>query len=342
VNRAIPHVHPVPGVLQPKPRTVVVGDLNGADDVLQEILRGTRLIDGEGRWIGGDAEFIQLGDVFNRGNGARAAFELLLALGEQAESAGGRVTMLLGNHEVMIALRNEAYCTEGEYLSFASQRERDAWPRRVARAARRLYRQHPQRGPILPLGPRLDAWKVENVPGRAALRRAMRPGARFGRALRRLPAVVQRGDTVFVHGGLVPAWARLGVDGINHALAEAWSHKVEFIKSLPPRSILRADDGPLWDRSLALGAGGPTEIALLRSLRLIDARRMVIGHTATAHMPGGMRGEVLLRFSGRLVCADVGLVAGPAGPCAALVIEGDRGYEWSPEGARTLWDAPPP
>lgn len=92
-------------------RTVVIGDLNGADDALWEILRGTRLIDAQGRWTGGGSELVQVGDLFNRGGGARDALTLLHALKRPAQQAGGRVTVLLGNHEVMTALGNEAYCT---------------------------------------------------------------------------------------------------------------------------------------------------------------------------------------------------------------------------------------
>ena len=73
----------------------------------------------------------------------------------------------------MTVLRNEAYCTEEEYLSFATERERDAWTPRVRRAAHRLFDDHGPRGPITPLGPRLETWKVLHAPGRAAMRQAL-------------------------------------------------------------------------------------------------------------------------------------------------------------------------
>src|SRR5262245_23484081 len=175
-----------------------------------------------GRWVGGRAELVQVGDLFNRGGGARRAFELLLRLRSEAAAAGGRVTILLGNHEVMIALRNEAYCTEDEYLSFATTRERRAWPVRVRRALRRILRDHPPRGPIPPLGPRLDAWKVLHAPGRASMRRALGPRGRLGRAIRALPIAYGVAGVVFVHAGLLPAWARHGVDGLNEAARRQW------------------------------------------------------------------------------------------------------------------------
>lgn len=318
------------------PRTVVIGDLNGADDALIEILRGTGLIDARLRWVGGRAELVQVGDLFNRGGGARAALELLTALKRSAERAGGRVTVLLGNHEVMTALGNEAYCTEEEYLSFASKAELRAWPQRVQRAARRLYRSELERGSVLPFEPRLAAWKVLNAPGRLELRRALRPSAKLGKLIRSLPLVYQREQTVYVHGGLLPRWAALGVGGLNAALRAAWAGPAKRYLRVPKTSLLRHVDGPLWDRSLALG-GASALSELKRSLKLLGARRMVVGHTQTVAVPGGESGRILCRHGGRLVLADVGLGQGEESPRAALVIEGACGFEWSRQGKRLLW-----
>jgi hypothetical protein len=113
-------------------------------------------------WVGGRAELVQLGDLFNRGGGASQATRLLLRLRREARACGGRVTVLLGNHEAMTALRHEGYCTEAEYLAFATAAERRGWPARVARATRRLARQRPW-GVVLPIGPRLELWKVRRT-----------------------------------------------------------------------------------------------------------------------------------------------------------------------------------
>lgn len=318
-------------------RVVVVGDLNGAADALWVLLRGTRLVDAHGSWIGGRAQLVQMGDVFNRGGGARRALEWLFVLKRQARRAGGSVTVLLGNHEVMTALRNEAYCTEEEYLSFATARERAAWPERVRVAARRILRDHPTRGPIAPIGPRLDVWRIANVPGRVAMRRALGPEARLGRALRSLPVAHVAANTVFVHAGLLPAFARRGVDALNHDAREAWT-AARFYRRLPRSSLFRNPAGPLWNRSLVMGS---EDQALARSLELLGVDRMVVGHTATSHVAGGTAGHVGLRYRSRLVCVDVGLREGDPWASAALVIEGGTGWEWTPEGTRQLWRDPP-
>jgi Calcineurin-like phosphoesterase len=317
-------------------RVVVVGDLNGAYEVLVEILRGTGLINRRLSWIGGRDELVQVGDLFNRGGGAVRALRLLLKLQRQARRVGGRVTVLLGNHEVMTALRHEGYCTEDEYLSFATAAERRAWPAQVHRAMLRLLRRSPG-GVVLPIKPRLEAWKIEHVPGRTALRRALGPRGVLGKALRSLPVTYRSGEALFVHAGLLPAWAKLGADGLNERARQDWSAARDKLWRLPKRgSLFRGGDGPLWDRSLVRG-GARARANLKATLALLGAKRMIVGHTQTASLPRGQEGRILVLERGKLVGVDVGLSEEPHAPRAALIIEGSRGLEWTPNETRLLW-----
>mgnify|MGYP001598471619 CR=1 FL=1 len=319
------------------PRIVVIGDLNAAYDALVEILRGTKLVNRNLDWTGGTAELVQLGDIFNRGSGATQALALLLRLQRQARKRGGRVTVLLGNHEAMTALRHEGYCTEGEYLAFATAAERRAWPARVHRAMRRLIRQRPH-GVVLPIEPRLEAWKIEHVPGRTALRRALGPRGKLGRALRALPVAHVSQGSLFVHAGLLPAWAKLGLEGLDQLAQQEWAQGGRGLWTLPKKGLFRSGSGPLWDRSLVRG-GPDARRALTQSLALVGAQRMIVGHTQTASLPGGREGHIHVQARGRLISVDVGLSSGPQSPRTALILEGNAGYEWTPSGTRSLWSA---
>jgi hypothetical protein len=314
---------------------IAIGDLNGAYDVLLDLLRGTGLVNRKLDWCGKRAELVQLGDLFNRGGGAARALRLLLELRRQARRSGGKVTILLGNHEVMSALRHEGYCTEEEYLSFASAAERRAWPARVRRAMMRLIRQRPK-GILLPIEPRLEAWKIEHVPGRMELRRALGPRGTLGRALRALPVAYVSSQTLFVHAGLLPAWARSGVEGLNQQARECWAAARVNLWSLPQKSLFRSSTGPLWDRSLVRG-GAQARRELADTLELLGVQRMVVGHTQTASLPRGRAGRILVTAAGRLIDVDVGLSSEQRTACAALIIDGERGYEWTPEGSHLLW-----
>lgn len=320
-------------------RVIAVGDLNGAYDVLVDILRATGLVNRKLAWVGKQAELVQVGDLFNRGAGAARALRLLLRLQRQAPRTGGKVTVLLGNHEVMTALRHEGYCTEDEYLSFASAAAQRAWPARVQRMMLRLARDRSQ-GTVLPIAPRLAAWKIEHVPGRAELRRALSARGSLGRALRRLPVVYRTGRTLFVHAGLLPAWARLGIGALNQRARADWANARVTLWSLPKHSLFRSSTGPLWDRSLM--RGGRQMLAQLReTLELTESERMVVGHTTTGSLVGGQAGRIAVQAGGRLIGIDVGLCSGNSTPRAALIIDRGRGYQWTPEGTSLLWERAP-
>ncbi|GGI72766.1 metallophosphoesterase [Deinococcus wulumuqiensis] len=93
--------------LRPEPASAsacplwVVGDIHGAHDKLRALLLRAGLTDALGRWTGGAARLVFLGDYFDRGPDGLGVLRLVRSLEAQARAAGGEVTALLGNHEVM-------------------------------------------------------------------------------------------------------------------------------------------------------------------------------------------------------------------------------------------------
>ncbi|WP_221088390.1 metallophosphoesterase [Deinococcus aquaedulcis] len=79
----------------------VVGDIHGAYDKVRALLLRAGLIDFGGQWTGGDAHLVFLGDYVDRGPNGVGVIRLIRGLEGQARSAGGQVSALLGNHEVM-------------------------------------------------------------------------------------------------------------------------------------------------------------------------------------------------------------------------------------------------
>ncbi|KEF35785.1 metallophosphoesterase [Deinococcus sp. RL] len=80
----------------------VVGDVHGVPGKLRALLRGAGLIGEDAGWAGGAAHLVFLGDYLDRGPDGAEVVRLVRALEAQAPRAGGRVTALLGNHEVML------------------------------------------------------------------------------------------------------------------------------------------------------------------------------------------------------------------------------------------------
>lgn len=95
--------------------------------------------------------------------------------------------------------------------------------------------------------------EIESKGGEAAWRNLFSRRGVYGQQLRKMPLVYvdEESKTVFVHGGLTPKWAKLGVEKINRmALQHMQSDKFDT-----PDSIFR-DDGPVWDRSVITEASG--------------------------------------------------------------------------------------
>ena len=220
-------------------RVVAVGDVHGDVGALKDVLRMAGLINAKGRWIGGKAHLVQTGDIPDRGDHSREAYELLMRLEKEALAAGGRVHALLGNHEVMNMLGDLRYVAPAEMASYADQAT-----------------QPDEAG-----APR----------GLAGHRAAYGPEGRYGRWLRTHAAVVRINDTLFVHGGVAP-----GVPVNTLAELNAWVRRDLFSGNEPGGA--RHPQGPLWFRGYALGEEG-AEAALDGVLSRFGARRMVMGHT---------------------------------------------------------------
>ncbi|MCG8607001.1 metallophosphoesterase [bacterium] len=89
----------------------VLGDLHGEFENLKELLIKANLVDFELNWRGGRRHLVALGDIFDRGHDVTKTLWFLYKLERQARIAGGRVHVVLGNHEIM------TFCNDLRYLS---------------------------------------------------------------------------------------------------------------------------------------------------------------------------------------------------------------------------------
>ena len=215
--RLSPALDPAPGAAQ---RIVAVGDVHGELDGFTAILREAGLIDDSGGWVGGAATLVQLGDVLDRGPRPRAVFDLLMRLEAEAAHAGGRVVMLLGNHEAMNLLGITRDVNRDAFAEFVDEGSE----RRQADALTVLERQRRRRAEELGGDPTLsgeaaEQWQAMHPPGFVEYSEALGPNGAYGAWLRRRPTAVILGDTLFIHGGYGPALAGVGIDEINRRTA---------------------------------------------------------------------------------------------------------------------------
>jgi hypothetical protein len=189
----------------PASRIVAIADVHGAGDAFTGILQRAGLIDGQRRWAGGTAVFVQTGDLLDRGADAREVLDLLIALEPQAAKAGGRVQVLLGNHEFMNLLGETRDVAPDLFARFADDKS-ESRREQGFQAASTISRGKP-----------LDkaAWLAAHPPGYLEYREAFKPNAPYGKWLRSKPIVTEIEGTIFMHGGINLDFTTESLDMIN-------------------------------------------------------------------------------------------------------------------------------
>ncbi|GAC17766.1 metallophosphoesterase [Paraglaciecola arctica] len=86
-----------------------LSDFHGQYDLMLELLKNNHIIDSDKHWAFGNGHFVITGDIFDRGTKVTEILWFLYDLERQAELAGGKIHLTLGNHEVMILNGNFKY-----------------------------------------------------------------------------------------------------------------------------------------------------------------------------------------------------------------------------------------
>ena len=145
--------------------------------------------------------------------------------------------------------------------------------------------------------------------GRAA---AFRPTGPYAVMLADRPVVYQVGDTIFVHGGILPKHVRYGLDRMNDEV-RAW-----MLGQRPNApDIVEVSDGLIWTRLYSLDTNEQGCALLGEALALLKVKRMVVGHTP--QLSG-----ITSACDGRVWRIDTGMSHYYGGPLEVLEIRGDQ------------------
>lgn len=79
-----------------------VSDIHGQHDTFIKLLRNNGVINKKNKWTFGNGHFIVAGDMFDKGSQVTEVLWFLYDLEKQAEEKGGKLHVLLGNHDVMV------------------------------------------------------------------------------------------------------------------------------------------------------------------------------------------------------------------------------------------------
>ncbi|MCL6729471.1 metallophosphoesterase [Sphingomonas hankyongi] len=308
-------------------RIVAVGDLHGDYDAWIAIARAAGLIDAQNRWTGGKTTLVQLGDIADRGPDSLKIIHNLQQLQRDAPKKGGRVVVVLGNHEAMNLLGDLRYVTPQEFAAFADNKSVARRERIYMANRQKLEDAAHQVDPNLKPSQVRDQWLAQTPLGWVEHRAAWSPSGDIGRWAAANPAAIKIGSTVFVHGGLSAEYAAIGIDEINRRVAAAMSSA-----DLSPTSVLNDPLGPLWYRGLVTrdpkvdpdGAAAaavkprpPLDQEIASVLTATGAKRIVVGHTPSLQ-------GIIVSNDGRLVRIDTGISRYYGGPLSYLEIVGDR------------------
>jgi hypothetical protein len=277
------------------PRIVAIGDLHGDLAATRSVLRLVGAIDDADRWIGGSLVVVQTGDQLDRGDDERAILDLLARLRDEARAAGGALHVLNGNHEIMNAAGDLRYVTPGGFADFAQVE-----------------------------GLHLDDPRLAQLPAMARPRAAaFTPGGPYARELARRNVVVLVGDTVFVHGGVLPehvSWCGgrdvACLERVNEDVRR-WLHGSHD----DPQGVIQtimAPDSLVWTRAYSDATTAEGCRMLDQTLEALSAVRMVVGHTV-------QKDGITSACDDKVWRVDVGLAAAYGGQTPqALEIAGDR------------------
>ena len=316
-----------PACAQQPQRIVAVGDLHGDFNAWSTVARASSVANAAGHWAGGRTTLVQMGDILDRGPDSLKIVRNLQQLQKEAPRAGGRVIVVLGNHEAMNLLGDFRYTTPGEYAAMADGQSSTRRDRVYAANRAQIEAAAKTQNPQLTPAQIRASWDAQHPLGWVERRLTWSPSGELGKWATGNSAIVRIGETLFVHGGLSAEYAKASTDDINRRVAAAMASGDDS-----PATILYDPLGPLWYRGLvtrdpdaetARAQAKPPlphltpEQELDAVLKAYGAKRLVIGHTPS------LKG-IQISADGRLARIDTGISKYYGGPPSWLEIIGDR------------------
>lgn len=257
--------------VSPRQRVVVIGDIHADIEVARRAFQLAGAIDEQDDWIGGGLVVVQMGDIIGRSYEDREVLDFILELRQKAELGGGRVHVLIGNHEVFGARLELRWVADEAYPAFADLQGIDVSDPRLVH---------------LP----------EYQRARGA---ALMPGGYYAKKLAEFPAVLKLGETIFVHGGVTPHWASYGIDRINEEVSRWLAGQTAEPSSTLGMDPGNFDDSVMMSRHFSEDVGEDDCLMLGESLQMLEAKRMVVAHS--------VQESITARCDERVWAVDVGM-----------------------------------
>jgi hypothetical protein len=299
-------------------KIVAVGDIHGDYKAFIKILKGTGLIDNKLNWTGGKTHLVQIGDVLDRGEYAKEIFDLSMRLEKEAEEAGGKIHMLIGNHEELnitgLIFNREEFNTR-QFVSFLP----DGYREKQVKKFRKTLGNNPTKKKGLDASLDSDLMPFwENMfnevktQGRHPARRAYIENFNkiYGKWILKHNAVIKINNIILVHGGISERFSKWGLKKINNRLRveleDLRRAAMNFTRPQIPeyqRQIVYEPNGPYWYRGFYTMDEDDNKENVDRILKNLEAEYMVIAHTPKVIETK----EDMQLFQGRIWIIDTGI-----------------------------------
>ncbi|XP_076923990.1 shewanella-like protein phosphatase 2 [Bidens hawaiensis] len=295
-----PDPSPDPQAFHTNPnRLIAIGDLHGDLLKSKQSLRLAGLIDDNDSWSGGSSTLVQVGDVLDRGGQELKILYFLEKLKRQAVKSGGNVITMNGNHEIMNVDGDFRYVTPSGLEEF----KKWAYWFCVGNSIKSLCDGLEKPKDLydgIPLS--FHGVKREHVAGFRSRIAALRPkGPIASRFLSKNLTVVVVGESVFVHGGILPIHVVYGLERINQEVRD-W---ISGLKERVTSSLVRGRNSLVWLRIYSNELIKDCDCSTLEHVlsTIPGARRMIMGHTIQERGINGVCDNKALRI-------DVGMSNG--------------------------------
>jgi len=326
-------------------KIVAVGDLHGDYDNCVKILKAAGLIDDTLKWIGGDTHLVQTGDIIDRGDHAKEIFDLIMRLEIEAEEAGGKVHMLIGNHEELnitgMALGTPGYVSKTQFLAFIPDSFREKKEKEFKKIVEKsLEKGNNSSAAFIDIE---EWWTNQITRDRTAQHEyTINFNENYGIWIIEHNAVIRINDVIFVHGGISERFSTWPLEKINETFREELNmYRLAYKRGRIPMykpEIVYVHDAPHWFRDLALKDEEYFTAEANKILKNLGVSHMVIAHTPAGSGGGspivGTEGiHIIHKFKDRVWIIDTGISDYYGGVLSYLTIENGKfsTKEWRDE-----------
>ncbi|MDH5385679.1 MAG: metallophosphoesterase, partial [Candidatus Aminicenantes bacterium] len=241
-------------------KIVAVGDLHGDYDNCVKILKTAGLVDDTLKWIGGDTHLVQTGDIMDRGDYAKEILDLIMKLEVEAEEAGGKVHMLIGNHEELnitgMALGTPGYVSKIQFLAFLTESLREKMEKEFKKLVEKSLKEGNNSSAAIT---DIEEWWSDQITRdrRAQYEYTVNFNDDYGKWIIEQNAVIRINDVIFVHGGISERFSTWPLEKINDTFREELNiYRLAYKRGRLPMGykpeIVYAPDAPHWFRDFVL------------------------------------------------------------------------------------------